>query len=88
MRLLMLVSRVCEGLAWYEPMQEAVMNRKTIVFVSSVVFAASSLTLAGCYTIEGAGRDVAATGAGVAAGAEGAREHGAQMNDNARRQNR
>lgn len=64
------------------------MNRRTIVFVSSVVFAASSLALAGCYTIEGAGRDVAATGAGIAAGAEGARDYAVELNDNTRRDNR
>ena len=37
------------------------------------------LLLAGCYTVEGAGRDVAATGAGIAAGAEQTREYGADQ---------
>jgi len=55
------------------------MNRYTFsVILSSVLLSASALLLAGCYTMEGAGRDVAATGAGLAAGAEGAREYGAE----------
>lgn len=35
--------------------------------------------LAGCYTMEGAGRDTAAAGSGLSAGAEQTREYSAQQ---------
>lgn len=42
---------------------------------SGVLLVVSAVVLSGCYTIEGAGRDVEAAGAGVAAGAEKTREY-------------
>lgn len=40
-----------------------------------VMFGVACLVLPGCYTMEGAGRDVASAGAGITAGAEEVRRY-------------
>ncbi len=40
-----------------------------------VLLSLATFSLTGCYTVEGMGRDVAATGSGVAAGAEQTRQY-------------
>lgn len=54
------------------------MHRNVVNFFVGLLLGSATLLLAGCYTVEGAGRDIAATGAGVSAGAESAREYSAE----------
>jgi predicted small secreted protein len=52
------------------------MNRCTVtLFLSSLLLGSATLLLGACHTIEGMGRDVAATGSGVAVGADETRRH-------------
>lgn len=52
------------------------MNRCTVtLFLTSSLLGSATLLLGACHTIEGVGRDVAATGSGFAVGADETRRH-------------